>query len=46
MYLRAGPFKSVGGTEGFLKGEGPNSDLFYPIRVYMISGSRGRVSNF
>ena len=23
-----------GGMEGFLKGEGPNSELLYPIRVY------------
>ena len=39
-----------GGTEGFLKGgggEGPNSELVYTIRVYMISGRSGRgVSNF
>ena len=49
MYLRAVPFPKCGGgggTEGFLKGgEGPNSELFYPIRVYMISGRRG-LSNF
>ena len=37
-----------GGTEGFLKGgEGPNSELVYTIRVYMISGRRGGgMSNF
>ena len=36
-----------GGTEGFLKGGKPNSELVYTIRVYMISGRRGRgVSNF
>ena len=27
--------------EGFLKGEGQNSELSYPIRLYMISGRRG-----
>ena len=32
-----------GGTEGFLKGggEGPNSELFFPIRLHIISGRRG-----
>ena len=31
-----------GGTEGFLKGgEGPNSELIFPIRLHMISGRRG-----
>ena len=50
ILLRTVPFKSVGGrrngrfSEG---GEGPNSELVYTIRVYMISGRRGRgVSNF
>ena len=47
--FRAVPFKSVGGggTEVFLKGgggggeEGPNSELFHPIKLYMFSGRRG-----
>ena len=30
-----------GGTEGFLKGEGPNFELIYPIILYMISGGGG-----
>ena len=31
----------------FERGEGPNSELVYTIRVYMISGRRGwGVSNF
>ena len=49
-HLRAVPFKSVGGRRNgrfFEGGEGPNSELVYTIRVYMISGRRGRgVSNF
>ena len=49
--VRAVPFKSVGGGRRngrfFEGGEGPNSELVYIIRVYMISGRRGRgVSNF
>ena len=48
--LRAVPFKSVGGRRNgmfFEGGEGPNSELVYTIRVYMISGRSGRgVSNF
>ena len=48
--VRAVPFKSVGGRRNgrfFEGGEGPNSELVYTIRVYMISGRRGRgVSNF
>ena len=48
--LRAVPFKSVGGRRNgkfFKGGEGPNSELVYTIRVYMISSRRGRgVSNF
>ena len=53
FFIRAIPFKSVGGGGGrrngrfFEGGEGPNSELVYTIRVYMISGRRGRgVSNF
>ena len=49
-WVRAVPFKSVGGRRNgrfFEGGEGPNSELVYTIRVYMISGRRGRgVSNF
>ena len=43
--VRAVPFKRVGwGRNGrfFEGGEGPNSELVYTIRVYMISGRRGR----
>ena len=42
------PFKGVGKEEernGFRKREGPNSELFYPVRSLMISGRR-EVSNF
>ena len=43
--LRAVPFKSVGGGEEERKviwrGEGPNSELFFPIRLHIISGRRG-----
>ena len=48
LFLRAVPFKSVVGGGGggverevFCMGEGPNSELFYPIRLYMISGRKG-----
>ena len=43
VYVRAVPFKSVGGRRNgrfFEGGEGPNSELVYTIRVYMISGRR------
>ena len=47
--LTAVPFKS-GGRNGRLfeggGGEGPNSELLYPIILHMISGRRGGVSNF
>ena len=44
--LRAVPFKSVGGGGGeerkvFWRGEGPNSELIFPIRFHIISGRRG-----
>ena len=45
--VRAVPFKSVGRSNGsFLRGggggvEGPNSELFYPIRLHMNTGRRG-----
>ena len=50
--LRAVPFTIVGGGGGgeerkiFGRGEGPNSELIYPIRLDMISGRRGGMSNF
>ena len=30
-----------GGTEGFWRGEGPSSELIYPIRLHMLSCRRG-----
>ena len=44
--LRAVPFKSVGGRRNgrFFEGgggEGPNSELMFPIRFHIISGRRG-----
>ena len=41
--VRAVPLISVGGggTEGFLKGGRPNSELFYTIRLIMTSGRKG-----
>ena len=46
--LRAVPFKSEGGGRNRRSfegggGEGPNSELIYPIRLHMISGRRGGV---
>ena len=35
-----------GGGGGVGAGEGPNTELFYPIILHMISGRRGGVSNF
>ena len=42
--VRAVPFKSVGGRRNgrfFEAGEGPNSELIFPIRLHIISGRRG-----
>ena len=51
--VRAVPFKSVGGGGGgrrngrfFEGGEGPNSELIFPIRLHIISGRRGGGANF
>ena len=49
MGIRAVPFKSVGGRRNgrfFEGGEGPNSELIFPIRLHLISGRRGGVPNF
>ena len=47
--IRAVPFKSVGGRRNgrfFEGGEGPNSELFFPIRLHIISGRRGGGAEF
>ena len=50
LFIRAVPFKSVGGRRNgrfFEGGEGPNSQLIFPIRLHIISGRRGGgVPNF